>query len=75
MILAGISILALTNQRLFTQKQNVKNLIEKKTAEENAILANYLEQIETITGETSGGGGSQTLASKVQPEDYVTYIF
>ncbi len=50
LILAGISISALTNQGLFTQAQNAKNLTEEKTAEENAILANYLEQIEAITG-------------------------
>ena len=67
LILAGISISALTNQGLFTQAQNAKNLTEEKTAEENAILANYLEQMEAITG------GKQTLASKVQPGDYVTY--
>ena len=67
LILAGISISALTNQGLFTQAQNAKNLTEEKTAEENAILANYLEQMEAITG------GSKTLASKVQPGDYVTY--
>ena len=67
LILAGISISALTNQGLFTQAQNAKNLTEEKTAEENETLANYLEQIETITG------GKQTLASKVQPGDYVTY--
>ena len=67
LILAGISISALTNQGLFTQAQNAKNLTEEKTAEENETLANYLEQIEAITG------GKQTLASKVQPGDYVTY--
>ena len=50
LILAGISISALTNQGLFTQAQNAKNLTEEKTAEENEILANYLEQIEMITG-------------------------
>ena len=73
LILAGISISALTNQGLFTQAQNAKNLTEEKTAEENEILTNYLEQMNAMIGGTSGGGGSQTLASKVQPGDYVTY--
>ena len=73
LILAGISISVLTNQGLFTQAQNAKNLTEEKTAEENEILKNYLEQMNAIIGGTSGGGGSQTLASKVQPGDYVTY--
>lgn len=77
LILAGISISALTNQGLFKQAQNAKNLTEEKTAEENEILKNYLEQMNAITGGTSGGtsGGSSspTLASKVKPGDYVTY--
>ena len=73
LILAGISISALTNQGLFTQAQNAKNLTEEKTAEENETLTNYVEQMNAIIGGTSGGGGSQTLASKVQPGDYVTY--
>ena len=54
LILAGISISALTNQGLFTQAQNAKNLTEEKTAEENEILTNYLEQMNEIIGGTSG---------------------
>ena len=50
LILAGISISALTNQGVFKQAQNAKNLTEEKTAEENAILANYLEQMNAIIG-------------------------
>ena len=50
MLLAGISISALTNQGLFTQAQNAKNLTEEKTAEENEILTNYLEQMNAIIG-------------------------
>ena len=73
LILAGISISALTNQGLFTQAQNAKNLTEEKTAEENEILTNYLEQMNAIIGGTLGGSSSPTLASKVQPGDYVTY--
>lgn len=53
LILAGISISALTNQGLFTQAQNAKNLTEEKTAEENEILKNYLEQMNAITGGTT----------------------
>ena len=49
-ILAGISILALTNQGIFAQAQNAKKLTEEKTAEENAILTNYLEQMNAIIG-------------------------
>ena len=51
LILAGISISALTNQGLFKQAQNAKNLTEEKTIEESAILTNYLEQINAITDE------------------------
>ena len=72
-ILAGISISALTNQGLFKQAQNAKDLTEQKTAEENAILANYLEQIEALTGGTSGGSENPTLASQVSVGDYVAY--
>ncbi len=50
LILAAISIQALTNQGLFTQAQNAKNLTEEKAAEENAILTNYLEQMNAIIG-------------------------
>lgn len=50
LILAGISISALTNQGLFKQAQNAKNLTEEKTAEENEILTNYLEQMNAIIG-------------------------
>ena len=50
LILAGISISALTNQGLFTQAQNAKNLTEEKTAEENEILTNYLDQMNAIIG-------------------------
>ena len=74
LILAGISISALTNQGLFTQAQNAKNLTEEKTAEENEILANYLEQIEAITGgqKPKKVQPGENLA-KAQPGDYVTY--
>ena len=50
LILAGISIRAITNTGLFKQAQNAKNLTEEKTAEENAILTNYLEQMNAIIG-------------------------
>ena len=43
--MAGISISALTNQGLFTQAQDVKNVTEEKTAEENETLQNYIQQI------------------------------
>ena len=48
--MAAISIQALTNQGLFKQAQNARNLTEEKTAEENAILTNYLEQMNAIIG-------------------------
>ena len=64
LILAGISISALTNQGLFTQAQNAKNLTEEKTAEEDAILENYLEQMNVMT---------KGLSSRVKPGDYVSY--
>lgn len=49
LILAGISIAALTNQGLFNQAQNAKNVTEEKTAEEKETLRNYEEQINAIT--------------------------
>ena len=48
--MAGISISALTNQGLFTQAQNAKNLTEEKTAEEKETLTNYEEQIGIAIG-------------------------
>ena len=65
LILAGISISALTNQGLFGKAQQAKQEAENAQREENEILANYLEQMNAI--------GGPTLASKVQPGDYVAY--
>ena len=50
LILAGISISALTNQGLFGKAQQAKQEAENAQREENEILANYLEQMNAITG-------------------------
>ncbi len=45
LILAGISIAALTNQGLFGQANRAKDLTAQKAAEENETLENYLAQM------------------------------
>lgn len=49
LILAGITISSLTNTGIFEKAKESKNLTEEKTAKENEILTNYLEQITAIT--------------------------
>ena len=46
LILAGISISALTNQGLFAKAQQAKQESENAQREENEILTDYLEQME-----------------------------
>ena len=48
LILAGITISSLTNTGIFVRTKEAKNLTQEKTEEENEILTNYLEQINTI---------------------------
>ena len=50
LILAGISIANLTQTGLFEKAQEAKEKTENAQAEENAILENYLAQINEITG-------------------------
>ena len=51
LILATISIQSLTSTGLFKRAQDAQNLIQEKTAEENEILTNYLEQMNKIISE------------------------
>ena len=50
LILAGITISSLTNTGIFGKAKEAKNLTQEKTAEENELLTNYLEQINAIIG-------------------------
>lgn len=51
LILATISIQSLTSTGLFKRAQEAQNLTQEKTAEENEILTNYLEQMNKIISE------------------------
>ena len=51
LILAGISISALTNQGLFARAKEAKEKTEQKTAEESATLREYEEQIGVAIGD------------------------
>ena len=64
LILAGISIQAITNQGLFGRAKEARNKTENVQIEENETLENYLAKINEITGGTSGGnqGGGQESA-------------
>ena len=58
LILAGISIQAITNTGLFEQVEEAKKKTENAQIEENEILENYYEQM------TSYGGGKQSSAEE-----------
>ena len=58
LILAGISIQAITNTGLFEQVKEAKKKTENAQIEENEILENYYEQM------TSYGGGKQSSAEE-----------
>ena len=70
-ILAGISISALSGSGLFERAQQAKQETENAQANEDATLAEYDQWMTNYLGGSSSG--SKTLASKVQPGDYVTY--
>ena len=73
LILAGISIAALTNQGLFKQAQNAKNVTEEKAAEENEILRQYEETIKTITkGDPSISTNPATTIAEAQSDYMLT---
>ena len=65
LILASISIQALTNQGLFKQAQNAKNLTEEKTSEESAKLYEYEQW---LTNYESGKIFTNVDPSKTNPE-------
>lgn len=58
LILAGISIAGLTQTGLFGKAQQAKNDTENAQITENAILENYLLQINEITGGSTTDGGT-----------------
>ena len=65
LILAAISIQALTNQGIFAQAQNAKNLTEEKTSEESAKLYEYEQW---LTNYESGKIFTNVDPSKTNPE-------
>lgn len=73
LILAGISIVALTNTGLFESAQQAKQETENAQTEENETLNEYEQWLENYTGSSSESETTETLASKVQPGDYVSY--
>ena len=73
LILAGISISALTNQGLFNQAQNAKNVTEEKAAEEKETLRNYEEQINAIIGGQTGSGTEEPEPDGVAPSEATTH--
>ena len=77
LILAGISISALTNTGLFGKAKEAKQKSENAQNEENVTLSEYEDKINEYlpgtTGSSSGETQEVTLASKVQPGDYVAY--
>ena len=65
LILAGISIQALTNQGLFAQAQKAKEITEQKTSEENAKLYEYEQW---LTNYETGKIFTNVDPSKTNPE-------
>ena len=70
LILAGISISALTNQGLFARAKEAKEKTEQKTAEESATLREYEEQIGIATGDKNYTA-AKTIA-EAQTDDMLT---
>ena len=68
LILAGISIAALTNTGLFDKAKKAKIEIENAQELENEILADYENKINELRGTTSAGDTitEETLAKKVK---------
>lgn len=79
LILAGVSILALTESGLFEKTKEAKQKSENAQAEENVILKDYentLNEYLSKTGENSSKEDDKipvTLASKASVGDYVKY--
>ena len=72
LILAGISISALTQTGLFGKAKQAKEKSEAAQNLENETLKDYESKVnEYLTG--NGEEKTVTLASKVEPGDYVTY--
>lgn len=76
LILAGISIASLTQTGLFGKAQQAQKESENAQEEENAILENYLAQINEITGEKSDGpkvkiDGTEVTLTKENFGDYL----
>ena len=69
LILAGISIQALTNQGLFGKAQEAKQRAENAQKEEDEILKNYLAQMNEVTGNNDKPA---TNISEAQLDDMLT---
>ena len=72
LILAGISISALTNQGIFGKAQQAKQEAENAQRNEEAILANYFEQMNVISEKTLGENESVTQVG-VEPSTATTH--
>ena len=70
LILATISIQALTNQGLFKQAEKARNLTQEKTAEEKTILDSYEEEMGKATG-AKEYTSAQTMA-EAQADDMLS---
>ena len=70
-ILAGISISALSGSGLFERAQQAKQESENAQVNEDATLGEYGQWMTNYLGGSSSE--SETLASKVQPGEYVKY--
>ena len=68
LILAGISISALTNQGLFAQANRAKDLTAQKSAEENEMLANYLAQMNAYSKKTEEEKFKNVDTTETNPE-------
>lgn len=68
LILAGISISALSGSGLFAKAQQAQNATENAQAEENATLGEYEQWMANYTGGSSSGGGTTYTAYVVGDE-------
>lgn len=77
LILAGVSISALTGSGLFKNAKEAEQKSENVQAEENSILKDYESAVNEYLSGTEGSSPEEkpvTLASKVKIGDYVKYI-
>ena len=73
LILAGISIQAITQTNLFDKTKQAKNAMENAQNQENQILSSYIKE---INGHLSNGNNEDNeikLSEKIKVGDYVNY--